>query len=193
MHSLADVWAQYLASEIFPALPEDLRTLSYSAFQNDSKLATKYSLPLSRTTTEALLDYMPPSVLDSLSTYLTIEPSNFLTKPLESYISTTTSPPPIYSSTKTSSCELCLRSWIPLTYHHLIPRSVHAKALKRGWCEEWELNKVAWLCRSCHSMVHRVASNEELAREWDSVEKLLTREDVTAFVGWVGRVRWNSR
>ena len=52
---------------------------------------------------------------------------------------------------------------------------------------------MAWLCRACHSFVHRVAGNEELAREWDSVEKLAEREDVRAFVGWVGRVRWKSR
>jgi hypothetical protein len=42
-------------------------------------------------------------------------------------------------------------------------------------------------------MVHRVAGHEELAREWHSVEKLASREDVKAFVEWVGRVRWKSQ
>jgi 5-methylcytosine-specific restriction endonuclease McrA len=184
---------QYLASEIFPALPEDLRTLSYSAVQNDTALASKYSLPLTSSTLDAVLNSVPASAADSLTLYLSTDLVSILTRPLESYITSTTAPPPIYSTTRTTACELCLRSWIPLTYHHLIPRSVHAKALRRGWAEEWELNKVAWLCRACHSFVHRVASNEELAREWDSVEKLGEREDVRAFVGWVGRVRWKSR
>jgi hypothetical protein len=70
---------------------------------------------------------------------------------------------------------------------------VHAKVLKRGWHEEWELNKVAWLCRACHNFVHRVATNEELARDFYSVELLREREDVARFVGWVGGVRWKTR
>lgn len=65
--------------------------------------------------------------------------------------------------------------------------------MKRGWHEEWELNKVAWLCRACHSFVHRAASNEELAKTLYSVELLAEREDVQAFVGWIGRVRWKKR
>jgi hypothetical protein len=34
---------------------------------------------------------------------------------------------------------------------------------------------------------------EELAREWYTVEGLLEREDVRAFAGWVGRVRWKAK
>jgi hypothetical protein len=52
---------------------------------------------------------------------------------------------------------------------------------------------VAWLCRACHSFVHGLASNEELAREWWSVENLLGREDVRRWAGWVGGVRWKAR
>jgi len=70
---------------------------------------------------------------------------------------------------------------------------VHAKVLKRGWHEEWRLNSVAWLCRSCHSFVHQMAGNEELAREWWSVDLLMGREDVQRFVGWVSKVRWKAR
>lgn len=70
---------------------------------------------------------------------------------------------------------------------------MHAKAVKRGWHTEDELNNVAWLCRACHTYVHRVASHEELAREFYTVERLGEREDVGRFVEWVGRVRWKSR
>jgi hypothetical protein len=41
--------------------------------------------------------------------------------------------------------------------------------------------------------VHRVATNEELAREWYTVERLVEREDVIAFTNWVGGVRWKAR
>jgi 5-methylcytosine-specific restriction endonuclease McrA len=99
----------------------------------------------------------------------------------------------VWSATRAAACELCARDWVPLTYHHLVPRSTHERALKRGWHAEWELNKVAWLCAACHRCVHRVASNEELAQEWHTVEALLEREDVRRFVDWVGRVRWKKR
>lgn len=49
------------------------------------------------------------------------------------------------------------------------------------------------LCRACHSFVHRVASAEELAKEFYTVEALMEREDVKGFAGWVGGVRWKSR
>lgn len=70
---------------------------------------------------------------------------------------------------------------------------MHAKAVKRGWHGEWELGKVAWLCRACHSFVHKIAGNEELAREYYSVELLLEREDVVKWAGWVGKVRWKAK
>lgn len=40
--------------------------------------------------------------------------------------------------------------------------------------------------------MHRVASHEELAREWFTVESLMEREDVRRFGEWVGRVRWKA-
>lgn len=70
---------------------------------------------------------------------------------------------------------------------------VHAKAVKRGWHREEDLNNVAWLCRACHSFVHRFKGHEELAREYFTVERLLGAEEVRAFAGWVGRVRWKAR
>lgn len=67
------------------------------------------------------------------------------------------------------------------------------KVLKRGWHPEDQLQNVAWLCRACHTFVHHVASNEELAKEWFTVEALLERDDVVRFAGWVGKVRWKAK
>jgi len=41
--------------------------------------------------------------------------------------------------------------------------------------------------------VHKIESNECLAREWYTVELLEGREDVQSWVKWVGRVRWKAR
>jgi hypothetical protein len=74
--------------------------------------------------------------------------------------------------------------------------------LKRGWHTPDRLNSVAWLCRACHSFVHRLASNEELARAFYTVDLIVQggvqgdaemRERVEAWVKWVGGVRWKSR
>lgn len=119
----------------------------------------------------SLINIIPPIALDSLTSYTLLPPvpdtldlHHFFTPLLSAYITAVTAPPPIWSSTRTSACELCQRDWIPLTYHHLIPKSTHERVLKRGWHSEEMLGSVAWLCRACHSFVHRLAGNEELAK-----------------------------
>lgn len=189
---------QYLASEMFTSLPAELRTLSYSEIQNDRFLAEKYSVPLDTALYEELLQMLPLSIPDSLVSFGVISESEDLPRLLEdvftTYITSSTVPPPEFApSSRATECEICEREHLPLTYHHLIPRAVHAKAVKRGWHSSWELQKVAWLCRACHSFVHRIANNEELAKELYSVELLLERDDVMRWAAWVGRIRWKSR
>jgi len=41
--------------------------------------------------------------------------------------------------------------------------------------------------------VHRIAGNEELGKDYWSVERLTEREDVQNWAKWVGRVRWKAR
>jgi len=162
--------------------------------QSDQQLAEKYSQP---DTAGSIIPSIPPSVTDSVEAYELLPAStnlsNLISSVISDYIAAVTAPPPIWSNTRTSVCEICDRDWIPLTYHHLIPKQVHEKALKRHWHEEWKLNSVAWLCRACHSFVHRLASNEVLAKELCTVGLLLEREEVQTWAKWVGRVRWKAR
>lgn len=156
-------------------------------------------MPLPTLTAASLLSTLSPDIPSTLSTYSLLPAPQttleFLTPVLHSYLTTITTAPPPPSLTKdlATVCEICDRSWIPLTYHHLIPRGVHAKVIKRGWHSEDQLGNVAWLCRACHSFVHRVVTHEELAREYFTVERLMGLEDVKAFAGWVGKVRWKAR
>ena len=194
---------QFLASETFPSLPKPLQTLTYSALQHGtSSLQSTYgTTPLETSTLETVITpLIPPSVTDSLAVYGIIpsgeeaDLAQFLKGPVSEYIESVASPPPIvnWASTRTDACEICGRDWIPLSYHHLIPKEVHGKVLKRGWHDERMLNAVAWLCRACHSFVHRIP-NEDLARNWYTVDLLMSRDDVQNFSRWIGRIRWKAK
>ncbi|KAH8697099.1 hypothetical protein BGW36DRAFT_427072 [Talaromyces proteolyticus] len=190
----------FIASETFYALPNEMQTLSYSNIQNDPSLASRYKDPadMPASTMEAWAAVVPVSVSESLSVYGIIPETldliaAFIRPVLTDFLTSVTTGPPSWASTRVDACEICERDWIPLSYHHLIPREVHAKVLKRGWHEEWMLNSVAWLCRACHSFVHRMASNEELAREYYTVDRILERDDVQDWAKWVGRVRWKTK
>ncbi|EYE99415.1 HNH endonuclease [Aspergillus ruber CBS 135680] len=191
-------FVDFLASEIFTHLPDTLQTLTYSTTQQDPSLRTDtYPTPLPTPLIDTLSSTLPSTVTETLTVYGLIPdstdiPETLLSPLLNEYVSSVTAGPPIWASTRTEACEICERDWIPLSYHHLIPRAVHEKVRKRGWHEEWMLNSVAWLCRACHSFVHRMAGNEELAREWYTVERILEREDVQDWARWVSRIRWKK-
>ncbi|KAL8760378.1 MAG: hypothetical protein Q9199_000001 [Rusavskia elegans] len=187
----------YVANELFSSFPGEVQSISYSGIQTDPRAAKSFSDPLPTVVIEQILATVSPSVAESFEAYNLLDSQadlpRFLIPVLQEYVSAATAAPPVWSTTRASACEICERDWIPLTYHHLIPKQIHAKATKRGWHEEWRLNSVAWLCRACHSFVHRIASNEELAKNYWSVDKLMEREDVVAWANWVGRVRWKAK
>ncbi|EDU49270.1 hypothetical protein PtrSN002B_009276 [Pyrenophora tritici-repentis] len=200
---------EYLSTLVFPSLPPDLRILTHALYKDSARLQETYTPPLSASTTTHLLNTIPPPAIDSLQSYALLPPisdsidqHNLLTPILTAYITACIAPPPIWSSTRTTACELCSRDWVPLTYHHLIPKQAHARVLKRGWHTEDKLNSVAWLCRACHSFVHRLAGNEELAKSYYTVDLIKDggieedadkRAEVEGWMRWVGGVRWKSR
>lgn len=134
-----DEFASYLAAEAWPIVPERYQSATFEQRSSVEDGAQGVSL-----------DALSPSFVDTLVSYGQAEDTDdavrFLRKALESYVEQVTAPPPVWSSTRTKECEICERE-VPLTYHHLIPKSTHAKVLKKGWHPESMLNKVAWLCR----------------------------------------------
>ncbi|KAF7796280.1 hypothetical protein EIP86_007456 [Pleurotus ostreatoroseus] len=179
-----DDFTLYLASEVWLGLPEPLRTASY---------ATRTHTP---SIDSLLLDSTPTSFADTLTSCGlaadTDDALALLRKTLEDYIADVCAPPPVWSSTRTTECEMCERA-VPLTYHHLIPREMHAKVLKKKWHPEEMLNSVAWLCRPCHSTVHRVTSNEDLARNFYTLDLLLEREDIQRWRAYAAKQRWGVK
>ncbi|KAH6606013.1 hypothetical protein Trco_005166 [Trichoderma cornu-damae] len=198
---LAD-FIDYLADGIFQSLPRELQDLDYRAWRESEALQEQYSLPLTADRLSKL--DLPLSIRETLVTYDLVSPDPALSSPLPStpgafllpiltgYLTPLIEPPPATSSTRTDACEICERSWIPLSYHHLIPRFVHDKAVRRGWHRKEDLQNVAWLCGACHRFVHRFKSHEDLARSYYTVELLLEEEEVRKFADWVGRLRWKG-
>ncbi|KAL8376745.1 hypothetical protein RB595_007730 [Gaeumannomyces hyphopodioides] len=201
----------YIAAASFAALPEDLRLLSHRGWTEDLTLSCRYPLPL---TGGSLPNVLPcaldPHVVDSLQAYGVLPPhppspdpsslsstsaaEDLLAPVLNAYIEGATAPPPPrVARGAAEACEICGRDWINLSYHHLIPRMVHDKVVRRGWHREDELQNVAWLCGACHRAVHRFANHEDLARHYYTVERLLAQDEIAAFAQWVGRLRWKKK
>eukprot|EP00927_Polykrikos_kofoidii_P050476 TRINITY_DN44392_c0_g1_i1.p1 TRINITY_DN44392_c0_g1~~TRINITY_DN44392_c0_g1_i1.p1 ORF type:complete len:438 (+),score=90.84 TRINITY_DN44392_c0_g1_i1:25-1314(+) len=89
------------------------------------------------------------------------------------------------------SCEMCKRLTF-LTFHHLIPKDTHRKYVGKrlppgveGEPTRCFLNRHGtMICRSCHSMVHSMASNETLGAEYNTLEKLLAMPGIQSWIEW---------
>lgn len=84
---------------------------------------------------------------------------------------------------KVGHCELCGREKV-LTFHHLIPRTLHTnKWFKKRFTRE-EMAKGLWVCRPCHSTIHRYLKEKDLGRSYHTREKLLEHEMIARYVAW---------
>jgi hypothetical protein len=80
--------------------------------------------------------------------------------------------------TQTERCPLCGRE-IPQglgSRHHLTP------VLKGG-----KHGPTVLLHDACHTKLHSVFTEAELARKYDTIEKLLQHEEIAKFVSWISR------
>ncbi|KAF8710129.1 hypothetical protein AX14_013426 [Amanita brunnescens Koide BX004] len=179
-----DDFSSYLSSESWPSLPPSLQTATY---ESRDAVPDPDVLPL---------DSIPPSFFDTMAAYGitsdTDESMSFIRHVLRDFVQEACAPPPVWSSTRTTECEICERE-VPLTYHHLIPRSTHEKARKRKWHPESMLDSVAWLCRPCHTTVHHVARNDDLAQNYYTIDLLLQREDIRRWRNYASRKRFGVR
>ncbi len=201
-----DEFVDFLAEEAWPTFPPVFQEATY---QSRTGVPEAGEIDLDLITS--------PAFTDTLVSYGIVgddeDAIKLLWKVAEDYRTEACAPPPVWSNTRTTECEICERE-VPLTYHHLIPRSTHDKVLKRGWHDESLINSVAWLCRyifilndltivpltylvccsrQCHGMVHRVERCEVLAREYYTVELLLQREDIQKWRKYVSKQRGAPR
>ncbi len=89
---------------------------------------------------------------------------------------------------------LCRRQGVVLTKHHLIPRTRHKnKRIKRLFTRDEMLLNVMMVCRPCHSQIHNVLTEKELALEYNTYEKIVQHADIQHFVNWIKNKPANFR
>jgi len=101
---------------------------------------------------------------------------------------------PYNRNAMTGRCELCQRE-ARLSFHHLVPRKLHAnKWFKKRFTRDEMLRGID-LCRECHSAVHSFIGHKDMGREYHTRERLLAHPKVANFVKWVRgkRVRHSGR
>mmetsp|Transcript_31486 Transcript_31486/g.77981 ORF Transcript_31486/g.77981 Transcript_31486/m.77981 type:complete len:271 (+) Transcript_31486:128-940(+) len=88
-------------------------------------------------------------------------------------------------------CELCLKR-LPLTKHHVIPRSTHAHWLKKGMTQQ-ELSQGIMICRPCHDVTHRIADHMTLATQYRTVDQLRDNEVMRKWLAFAQKGRGGTR
>lgn len=82
-------------------------------------------------------------------------------------------------------CELCDRE-NELTFHHLIPRSVHKNKWFKSRYDKDELQRGIYICKhDCHKEIHRRFDAKLLGRELNTKEKILNEYGMTRYIRWV--------
>ena len=100
-------------------------------------------------------------------------------------------------------CQLCFRS-IPLTLHHLIPKTVHSHFLSKRkkqtrindndsndsepsiYTRE-VLNRCINVCRPCHSAIHKAEDELTLAEKYNTLEKIQNHKDIIKFTSYISK------
>ncbi|WP_254901790.1 HNH endonuclease [Thalassobacillus devorans] len=72
------------------------------------------------------------------------------------------------------TCDLCARSPVTTTDHHLIPKEY-------GGAD----GPTAQLCSACHRQIHALFTNEELAGFYHTLERLADHPDMAKYLRWV--------
>lgn len=83
------------------------------------------------------------------------------------------------------NCQLCER-FVKLTRHHVYPKETHKSCLKRGIAERDLLTTIA-ICKMCHSTIHRFYSNDELAKNYYTLDLLLAEDKIIRYAKFASK------
>jgi len=82
---------------------------------------------------------------------------------------------------------MCSREETCLTFHHLIPRTLHSKKWYQKRYSKEELNRGVDICEDCHEALHDFITEKDLGKEYNTLELLMTHPKVVNFTTWVSK------
>ena len=93
-------------------------------------------------------------------------------------------------------CELCEKQ-MPLTAHHLYPKDQHKRLVKQkkntgqnyAFTAAFLSGHTAMICRQCHSAIHKMFTNRQLADRYYSIELLCEEDKVIRWVEYARKQR----
>ncbi|NDW21240.1 hypothetical protein GTW09_06890 [Alteromonas hispanica] len=85
-------------------------------------------------------------------------------------------------------CPCCKRK-TRLTFHHLIPKKMHRRPFFKKNYTKAQLQEGVYICRQCHSGIHRFYDEMMLAKRLSTLQLLLADEQLTTFFNWVAKQR----
>lgn len=82
-------------------------------------------------------------------------------------------------------CALCSRV-AELEFHHLIPRCCHSnKWFRKRFRVDAMRSRGLEVCGDCHKYIHKLYSEKELGRNFNTLEALLADEALDRFLKWI--------
>lgn len=82
---------------------------------------------------------------------------------------------------KNHICELCNRNVSIITKHHLIPLEKGGKSFD-----------IIYICPTCHTAIHALFTNRELASRYNSLERLLRDEKIIKYLKFIEKIPGDS-
>ena len=83
-------------------------------------------------------------------------------------------------------CQLCQREVKQLTVHHLVPR----QTVKR---KQAESGATIDICSPCHRQIHSLYTNLELAKYFNTIDKLQSEPKMRKFLSWIKKQDPNKK
>lgn len=88
---------------------------------------------------------------------------------------------------KNNKCETCSRER-ETEKHHLIPQTLHNnKWFKKRYSKEFMATHTIEVCYDCHLAIHKFFDNKTLAKELNTLEKLLENNKMCNFCRWINK------
>jgi hypothetical protein len=92
------------------------------------------------------------------------------------------------SPAESNACALCGRTGLPLTKHHLIPKTRHNKRSARVRFDRDQMHRlVAMLCKPCHRTVHVHLTEKQLEQDYHDIELLRQHPEIARFAAWAAK------